>query len=143
MAKWYDGQPYTSFRAINLKDGSLLVESGAYKGVLRATPGGLTANRTYTLPDDSGYVLVGAYGSAAVSYSSIAAGSLKSTIITDSNVKQTDLVVACFAQSISDSIAVVAAEASNGGIRLTLANLTSSEISIDGRKVNYIVIDRK
>jgi len=142
MAKWHDGQPYTSFRAVNVKDGSILVESGNYKGVLRATPGKLTANRTYTLPDDSGYVFVGAHGSAAVSYSGIAAGSLKQTTIVDSNVKATDFVIACFAQNLSDSIAIVAATPSSGSLQLTLANLTSNAISIDARKVNYIVIDR-
>ena len=142
MAKWHDGQPYTSFRAVNVKDGSILVESGDYKGVLRTTPGKLTANRTYTLPDDSGYVFVGAHGSAAVSYSGIAAGSIKQTIITDANIKATDFVIACFAQDLSDSIAVIAATPGAGKVTLSLCNMTSSPVSIDRRKVNYIVIDR-
>lgn len=55
MAKWISGQPYTRFRAIRLKDNKLSWKSGVYSGLL--TTETLTADRTWTFPNETGELL--------------------------------------------------------------------------------------
>lgn len=55
MAIWSGGVPYTRFRAVRVKDGKVQFVSGSYAGT-QATET-LTADRTWTFPDNTGQVL--------------------------------------------------------------------------------------
>lgn len=99
------GQPYSSFRAVNNKDGKMRLASGAYGGVLQ--PKTLTADRTWEIRDKDGTIaLRGAggdmlWGTMSVTLPAVGAGDVNTTIITIANILGSDVIFAQFASSSS------------------------------------------
>lgn len=103
------GQPYTDFRAVNMKDGRFRIE-GRPSGVkFEVEPTTITADRTISICDCDGTMLVKGYhvlfGTVEVSgtLSLVPAGELYKFSVAASGLKTTSHVLACIHSTVTSS----------------------------------------
>lgn len=131
------GQPYTDFRAINMKDGRIRVEGRPGGVKFEVQPTTITANRTISICDCDGTMFVKGYhmifGTVLVSatLSLVPAGSLYKISAAVSGLKTTSQILACIHSTVTSSgLAVGAAGCTTEGyLDLYLTGVGASSIT--------------
>jgi hypothetical protein len=143
------GQPYTTFRSINAKDGLIRFEGKPFGARLAVASNTITANRKVDICDADGTMFVKGYhllfGSALVSgtLSLVPVGDFMTCHVNGITGVKTSSVV--FAGVISTAtaagIAVAGARCTTAGsIELTLTNVTAATIGNGSLYINYMVL---
>lgn len=144
MGVWFNDQPYTSFRNVNAKKGRVRLTDGdgsGYSAVLEALS--LSADRTISIRNVSGSLMVGLAGTLSVNLEDVAAGEYYATVVTITGLTSNDAISWCMADSISGSAQLVPAVAiaATDAATLVFANfgLASTGAARDVN-INYTVI---
>ena len=142
------GQPYTDFRAINMKDGRMRLEGRPGGVKFEVQPTTITADRTISVCDCDGTMLVKGYhfifgtGWAIGTVSLVPVGDFYKLTLAATGVRTTSHIIAGINSTVTASgIAIGAAKCTTADvIDLWATNVTAATIASGSLQISYMVL---
>ena len=147
MGKWLRGQPYTTFKAIRVKEtiGIFAVDSGGYSSVMSMDAIG--ADRTMQIADASGSIAVVGSGTFVLNMPAIKVGGQTETIATISGLAVGDPVFVTISDPDATIFVIPIAAWVSGANSLSIELFNTGSAAVGGSGVlsqdfQYLVIKK-